>query len=510
MQSKLGCNLGEKPMSAQALDDATLIAEYAAARGLLPPDSTLPAAINTARTALAAGEMTPDQEQKLAVAVNAAAKLIQPMTIDKLRTQAAPAMVRLRRAIPVKGDVFAPAAIYAICVALMFLIMGWTVQFNRLTGFAAELKETEGKNILSLLDEVDALSRKIGATGPVSNPAPPAGEPGGQTQQPVRPDPRADEQAYAANQKILSDFQVKMQAIRDLDSKIRINTQSVAYMVELEIGRARLWRMLAFTFGWNIDLQGERRPLTFDTSKCAKSMNAAEGAAGSPPATQGVCGYFKIAEKFGLWNQTPEQLFAATMARRGAESATTLLGSAILPLMYGLLGAGVFLLRGYLKDSHPSLGDQWPRGATAFLRLGLGGIAGLAIGWFWIPKAGENPFQNTPFALAFLAGFSIELLFSLLDRILIALNPAAAPQQAPQRQDETPKADVPPPQERLPERPKDEAAPSGEQKDKPDETAAQPQSPKERPGDPSGTPSDSKPVAGPVPSTTAKEPAKAA
>ena len=38
----------------------------------------------------------------------------------------------------------------------------------------------------------------------------------------------------------------------------------------------------------------------------------------------------------------------------------------------------------------------------------------------------ENSFQTTPFALAFLAGFSIELLFSLLDRLLNSINPNAS------------------------------------------------------------------------------------
>jgi hypothetical protein len=68
---------------------------------------------------------------------------------------------------------------------------------------------------------------------------------------------------------------------------------------------------------------------------------------------------------------------------------------------------------------------------TAFLRLGLGGIAGLAIGWFWVPTSAKaiaevSSLTTAPFALAFLAGFSIELLFSLLDRIIAAINPTSS------------------------------------------------------------------------------------
>jgi hypothetical protein len=62
------------------------------------------------------------------------------------------------------------------------------------------------------------------------------------------------------------------------------------------------------------------------------------------------------------------------------------------------------------------------------LRVCLGGLAGLAIGWFWTPSSSKlindaTTYSTAPFALAFLAGFSIDLLFSILDRILQAVEP---------------------------------------------------------------------------------------
>jgi hypothetical protein len=49
------------------------------------------------------------------------------------------------------------------------------------------------------------------------------------------------------------------------------------------------------------------------------------------------------------------------------------------------------------------------------------------LGWFTTPTTAKAAMdvasQTAPFALAFLGGFSIELLFSILDRILAALNP---------------------------------------------------------------------------------------
>ena len=107
------------------------------------------------------------------------------------------------------------------------------------------------------------------------------------------------------------------------------------------------------------------------------------------------------------------------------------LGSSILPLFYGLLGASVYLMRQFFGDAPQTETTPTTLGRV-LLRLGLGGIAGLAIGWFWTPSASKNVsdatmFATTPFALAFLAGFSIELLFSILDRVILAITPGGKP-----------------------------------------------------------------------------------
>jgi hypothetical protein len=50
------------------------------------------------------------------------------------------------------------------------------------------------------------------------------------------------------------------------------------------------------------------------------------------------------------------------------------------------------------------------------MRIALGGVAGIIIGWFWVPTAGVQ-ISSIPFGMAFLAGFSIDTLFSLLERL---------------------------------------------------------------------------------------------
>ena len=86
----------------------------------------------------------------------------------------------------------------------------------------------------------------------------------------------------------------------------------------------------------------------------------------------------------------------------------------ILPFLYGLLGASIYLMRSQLSTRTATITSM-----PAFLRIALGGVAGIVVGWF---GATGNAASSTvvasslPFALAFLAGFSIDVLFSLLDR----------------------------------------------------------------------------------------------
>ncbi|PCI28690.1 MAG: hypothetical protein COB67_05805 [SAR324 cluster bacterium] len=95
--------------------------------------------------------------------------------------------------------------------------------------------------------------------------------------------------------------------------------------------------------------------------------------------------------------------------------------SYLLPLLYGLLGALAYVLRA-LTTAIKKLTYTKESLINYLLRLALGALAGLAIGWFLKPEA--QSFQSvqmlSPLALAFLAGYSVELLFSALDKIVVA------------------------------------------------------------------------------------------
>ena len=103
-----------------------------------------------------------------------------------------------------------------------------------------------------------------------------------------------------------------------------------------------------------------------------------------------------------------------------------LLVSWMLPGLYGLLGACVFLMRDLLLVNRPGKAQGDARIVdllSLLLRVALGGLAGIIVGWFWVPtsptpSSSAIAVSSISFGVAFLAGFSIDSLFALLDRLI--------------------------------------------------------------------------------------------
>lgn len=111
----------------------------------------------------------------------------------------------------------------------------------------------------------------------------------------------------------------------------------------------------------------------------------------------------------------------------------------ILPLFYGLLGAFVYVLR-TLTVEIKTLTYTKESNISYRLRIQLGALAGLAIGWFTGPNAsfsldtlssealstfstgGLSAQTLSPMALAFVAGYSVDVLFALMDRVISAFS----------------------------------------------------------------------------------------
>lgn len=92
----------------------------------------------------------------------------------------------------------------------------------------------------------------------------------------------------------------------------------------------------------------------------------------------------------------------------------------LLPLLYGLLGACVYVLR-TLSEEIRNLLYTVDSNIRFQLRIYLGALAGLAIGWFITEQSAPTVLRSvTPVTLAFIAGYSVELLFKALDTIINA------------------------------------------------------------------------------------------
>jgi hypothetical protein len=114
-----------------------------------------------------------------------------------------------------------------------------------------------------------------------------------------------------------------------------------------------------------------------------------------------------------------------------------LLSRYVLPILYGLAGASLYVVRSLESEIRRSV---YTRNANVGLnlRLFLGGAAGLAAAWLVLPpSAGSLQLTDqlptiaslTPLVLSFLAGYAVEILFSLIDRVIAALT-AATPKPA--------------------------------------------------------------------------------
>jgi len=103
-----------------------------------------------------------------------------------------------------------------------------------------------------------------------------------------------------------------------------------------------------------------------------------------------------------------------------ASSLIIILNQYILPLLYGLLGGFAFVLRSLSEETKRMV--YTPTSNIKFgLRIHLGALAGLVIGFLWGDFQGKSfglVESLSPLAVAFLAGYSVDYLFRMLDSLI--------------------------------------------------------------------------------------------
>jgi len=97
--------------------------------------------------------------------------------------------------------------------------------------------------------------------------------------------------------------------------------------------------------------------------------------------------------------------------------------SYLLPLLYGLLGALIYVLRELLTEIR-QLTFGFDSEIRYRLKLTLGALGGMVIGWFFRPDDAASLASMSPMALAFLMGYNVEVLFSIMDKVIVNLTKA--------------------------------------------------------------------------------------
>lgn len=104
---------------------------------------------------------------------------------------------------------------------------------------------------------------------------------------------------------------------------------------------------------------------------------------------------------------------------RNTNSTRVVIVGSILPFLYGLLGTLVFIVRNLAGEIRSGTFSR--DSVTQYLlRLPMGMFAGLGIGFLFEEEALSGLAALTPLGLAFVAGYSVDLIFAMLDRIIAA------------------------------------------------------------------------------------------
>ena len=108
------------------------------------------------------------------------------------------------------------------------------------------------------------------------------------------------------------------------------------------------------------------------------------------------------------------------------DHALNIVGSWLLPAIYGALGALIYYMRQFLDPLRPD-----PPFERVVVRVALGAFAGITVGWFFTPTTAAQGFQFPDVGMAmltfaFVLGFSIEVFFGFLERLVNLSNEGVA------------------------------------------------------------------------------------
>ena len=420
------------PETQELLQDARLLLHYGTRAGRLP-DNALATALNKVRSA--SPEEVPRERLALVDALNSAVRSIAPMTLVELRAGLSPFEPKGQRRLRTSQVIFA-----VLTIVLAALVADYTEYLHRQDAAMSTLRQLQNARPL---DKLNDLRKMVEIESVLS-----------------KHDPIHYDQ-YHRSMTELRELLNRLSGAYDVLSSVK--TQG-PYLSRL----AHAVNPVPPLTGW-VGHVTRSHPASADARPNPKAAERDGGDVTPQPAgsAQGaVMSYEEAAaaakvdaadvceERFELPLGEPKKYFAwvkfivaDSLAEQcfseklrlsfnslpptaplffGIQTSMATLNGWVLPFLYGLLGASVFVMRTLLDPRAPTLGF-----APALLRVSLGGIAGIIIGWFSVSTGatshGVPTISVVPFGLAFCAGFSIEILFSVLDRVNKSLTDPTPP-----------------------------------------------------------------------------------
>jgi hypothetical protein len=358
-------------------------------------DNALADAIDRVERAIELGERPNTRD--VATALGDAIKAIAPVTLLDLRMGRSPFDPAYQRKLKHRQY-----RLVSLTVLLAVMIAYYSIALHREENALRDLQEVQSARIM---EKVGSLRKLV-----------------------------QHEEAFSARDSRYDQYRQLVSELRDLEAR-----RSAVYSRVYELSGESDWPFVSTS------LDGVRRLFSSGTDpvKDAATTDVPSASMAMSPYSDDICagikptdGKTRTAQASGwLAGMSVEELneycFLQKLAIVGSGVSTyaspvqavsvvrdrILLQSAwILPFLSGLLGAAVFLMRDALDPRTATIGST-----LSIVRLAMGGIAGIIIGWFWTPTnataTGVGVVSSVPFGLAFVTGFSIEILFSALDRV---------------------------------------------------------------------------------------------
>lgn len=404
----------------RTLCDAEAVAEVGVNLGRFKDPGPLLDAITAVRTAQMEGNVLPSQIASLQSAMNSAVPVLAPITLNDLRTGWRPyggAAISGRRVSMLVGA----------CICLLLLTGSYTLLYDRMVAHLTmmqELQNSRAPDALAKLYQFVKANEVQDLTDVNKNS--------------ILKEKMFDQLSsiYVNDNRLKSHWEITDYLDSDVNPGKKLSSMwsSVSFYAT-EFVRSMIYgdrgaelkekKVYPNAYGSFEKLSEEAKNKLYSELRASEYIDCIDLSAGrnGSPKIKSYCAILGDLEAMdGLraalnvsHGYRSAQYFTTAIFKRQADMIR--LGNWILPALYGTLGAVVFYLRRFLDPNYPN-----PSNTALLFRIVLGGFAGIVVVWIWAPASsnfGQMTFASIPsFGLAFLVGFSTDIFFQMLDRMV--------------------------------------------------------------------------------------------